>query len=147
LPKSAKLRPPAALSPFHRRAFALLWGGVFPPAARFGQTTMHRLYTYLCAIHALPSPVKTIKTTETLERFPEGENMIEEREILYTFNNGVQVLYKMESDTFQSDDICRECWISYDVVHDGGYAISPQKKQFYNRCQESFWLKMQADRD
>ncbi|EBD5983455.1 hypothetical protein QAA20_004128 [Salmonella enterica] len=108
---------------------------------------MHRLYTYLCAIHALPSSVKTVNKTETLERFSEGENMIEEREILYVFNNDVQILYRMESDTFQSDDVCRECWVSYDVVHDGGYAISPQKKQFYNRCQENFWLKMHAELD
>lgn len=108
---------------------------------------MHRLYTYLCAIHMLPSPVKTINETKTFERFSEGENMIEEREILYVFNNGVQVLYRMESDTFQADDVCRECWISYEVQHDGGYAISPQKKQFYNRCQERFWLKMQAETD
>jgi len=84
---------------------------------------------------------------ETLQQFPEGENMIEEREILYTFNNGVQILYRMESDTFQADHVCRECWVSYEVVHDGGYVISPQKKQFYNRCQERFWLKMQAELD
>ncbi|BEN31667.1 hypothetical protein [Serratia marcescens] len=106
---------------------------------------MHQLYSYLCAIHARPSPVKTVNKTETVERFQEGENMIEEREILYAFNNGVQVLYKRESDTFQSDDVCRECWVSYEVVHDGGYAISPKKKQFYNRCQEEFWLKMQSE--
>lgn len=108
---------------------------------------MHRLYTYLCAIHALSSTVKIVNVTETLQRFADGENMIEEREILYTFNNSVQILYRMESDTFQSDDVCRECWVSYDVVQDSGYVISPQKKQFYNRCQESFWLRMQAELD
>lgn len=108
---------------------------------------MHRLYTYICTIHALPSSVKTVNKTETLERFSEGENMIEERETLYVFNNDVQILYRMESDTFQSDDVCRECWVSYDVVYDGGYAVSPKKKHFYNRCQENFWLKMQAQLD
>lgn len=108
---------------------------------------MHQLYTYLCAIHAMPSSVKAVNKTETIDRFHEGENIIIEREILYTFNNGVQILYKIESDTFQSDDVCHECWISYDVVHDGGYAISPKKKRFYNRCQENFWLKMQTKFD
>ncbi|ELP5691542.1 hypothetical protein QTV06_004660 [Enterobacter ludwigii] len=108
---------------------------------------MHRLYTYLCAIHALPSSVNTVNKTETLKRFSEGENTIEECEILYVFNNDVQILYRMESEIFQSNDVCHECWVSYDVVHDGGYGISPQKKQFYNRCQENFWLKMQAQLD
>lgn len=61
---------------------------------------MHRLYTYLCAIHALPSSVKTVNKTETLKRFSEGENTIEECEILYVFNNDVQILYRMESETF-----------------------------------------------
>lgn len=108
---------------------------------------MHRLYTYLCAIHSLPSTVKTVNKTETIKRYPEGENLIEEREILYSFNNDVQILYSMESDIFQSDGVCQECWISYDVVNDGGYVISPQKKQFHNRCQENFWFKMQAESD
>ena len=132
-------------SPFHRQAFNLLLCYVFPLIARFGQIAMHRLYTYLCALNMLPSPVKTVNKTEILERFSEGENMIEERESFYLFNNGVQVLYRVESDTFQADDVCRECWISYEVMRNGGYDISPQKKQFYNRCQESFWLKMQAE--
>lgn len=106
---------------------------------------MHRLYTYLCGIHARSSQVRAINKTESVERFFDEENVIEEREILYEFSNGVTLLCKMESDSFQSDDLCRECWISYEVVHDGGHAISPRKKQFYNRCQEAFWMKMQEE--
>ena len=108
---------------------------------------MHRLYTYLCAIHSLPSTVKIVNKTETVRQYPEGDNVIEERELLYSFNNDVQILYSMESDNFQSDGVCQECWISYDVVNDGGYVISPPKKQFYNRCQERFWFKIQAEFD
>ncbi|EIZ2110762.1 hypothetical protein MOQ95_005502 [Salmonella enterica] len=106
---------------------------------------MLRLYTYICNIHELPSAVTIVNKTENIERIPDGEYVIDEREILYVFNNGVEIIHKMESDTFQSDDVCRECWISYEVVHDGGYAISPQKKQFYNRCQENFWMNMQKN--
>jgi hypothetical protein len=108
---------------------------------------MHRLYTYLCNIHALPSTVCTVKKTENIEESIDGNNIIEECETIYEFNNGVKILCKTESDTFQSDDICCECWISYEVVHDGGYLIHPLKKQFYNRCQETFWMKMQKHLD
>lgn len=46
----------------------------------------------------------------------------------------------------QSDDLRQECWISYEVIRDSGHAISPSKKQFCNRCQETFRMKMQASR-
>lgn len=108
---------------------------------------MLHLYTYLYAILSIPSPVIVVNKTEKFDRFSDGDNIIEECEIIYTFNNGVKVLYEMESDSFQSDNVCYECWISYEVIHDNGYVISPKKKMFYNSCQEKFWLKMQNGND
>jgi len=96
---------------------------------------MHQLYTYLCNIHSQPSMMHVVSKTESIERISDGGDVIEEHEIFYVFNNGVKILYKMEFDMFQPDDVCYECWISYEVVHDSGYAVSPQKKQFYNRSQ------------
>lgn len=116
-------------------------------STHYGLDYMNRLYTYLCNIHALPSTVCTVRKTENIEKSTDGDNLTEECETIYEFNNGVKILCKTESDTFQSDDICCECWISYEVVHDGGYLIHPLKKQFYNRCQEKFWMKMQKHLD
>ncbi|EME1464172.1 MULTISPECIES: hypothetical protein [Serratia] len=92
-----------------------------------------------------PSQMRVINKTENVERFFDEEKVIEEREILYQFSNGVIILCKMESDTFQADELCRECWISYEVVHGGCHAVPPRKKQLYNRCQEACWVKMQSE--
>lgn len=105
---------------------------------------MNRLYTYISAINSNNSLVRIINKIEKVQKKLDDEGVIEECEIIYEFDNSVKILYKMESDSFESDQDCQECWISYKVLNNGEYYISPAKKHFYNKCQEAFWIKMQS---
>ncbi|VTP88166.1 Uncharacterised protein [Proteus vulgaris] len=34
-------------------------------------------------------------------------------------------------------------WITWEIVESNNKIISPCRKEFFNLCQQSFWLKMQ----
>ena len=65
-------------------------------------------------------------------------------ELMFYFSNGVVLKYVNESGSIEEhEQLCAECWISYEVVFEpAGICISPIKKSFINQCQEAFWLKM-----
>ena len=44
----------------------------------------------------------------------------------------------------QDSASCPECWIDWQVIDAAGQEVNPMRKQFYNLCQQSFWLAMQA---
>lgn len=91
---------------------------------------------------------------------PKTESVIESKEWLVCFDNGVQLRKQVERDYELLDDlsssvanksqravnndmVCEECWISYQVVASPpDLHIYPQSKNFINECQEAFWLKM-----
>ncbi len=108
---------------------------------------MNRLSTYVLAIQSHHPLVYVVSYTEQRCVTINVDEFIEEKNIVYTFNNDVRVLYQTELDSFKVDpecQECQECWISYQVLDMGKQAISPKKKQFYNHCQEAFWIKMQS---
>lgn len=68
---------------------------------------------------------------------------VESTSALWRHESGVTLRQICEQEMLpDSDNVCPECWISWEVVEDNGKAIWPRKKQFYNVCQEAFWLAM-----
>ncbi|MCS6038871.1 hypothetical protein LNP20_09385 [Klebsiella pneumoniae subsp. pneumoniae] len=59
--------------------------------------------------------------------------------------SGVVIQRRYELEIAQQDGAsCPECWIDWQVIDAAGQEINPMRKQFYNLCQQSFWLAMQA---
>lgn len=60
--------------------------------------------------------------------------------------SGVVIQHRYELELPQQDAAsCPECWIEWQVIDSAGLVVQPMRKQFYNLCQQSFWLAMQAD--
>ena len=58
-------------------------------------------------------------------------------------DSGVVIRCTNELEATQHpNDVCPECWICWEVIDAAGQEIRPMKKNFYNVCQESFWLSM-----
>ncbi len=59
--------------------------------------------------------------------------------------SGVVIQRRYELEIAQQDSAsCPECWIDWQVIDAAGQEVNPMRKQFYNLCQQSFWLAMQA---
>lgn len=121
---------------------------------------MKNLFSYILALQEeVPGLVITqqdFREHKTQDR----ESLIESKEWLVCFDNGVQLRKQVERDydllddlsnsatnksnrTVNSDMVCEECWISYQIVASPpDLHIHPQSKNFINECQEAFWLKM-----
>ncbi|WP_323111939.1 hypothetical protein [Klebsiella quasipneumoniae] len=56
----------------------------------------------------------------------------------------IQHRYELELPQ-QDAASCPECWIDWLVIDSAGLEVKPMRKQFYNLCQQSFWLAMQAE--
>lgn len=104
---------------------------------------MHSLITYINSIHKQTTPVSIIDKSTKTNSYIDDEIEVNETETTYYFDNGVMIRHKTEQDNAPSDQLCEECWISYEVVEPGEQQISPLRKTFCNACQEAFWLKMQ----
>ncbi|SFN46766.1 hypothetical protein [Xenorhabdus japonica] len=104
------------------------------------------LLIYILAIKSLSSPVKIISKNEK-NNFLTDENLIlEDKEVVYMFDNGVSILYLEESekeDNESSEELCQEKWMSYKVLDSNGFLITPREKNFHNICQEKYWVKSQ----
>ena len=69
----------------------------------------------------------------------------QELENRYRFSDGVVIKQSIEHDLQPANtQACEECWITYEVLDGAGQHIQPQQKHFYNRCQQTFWLRMQV---
>ncbi|MDC0610389.1 hypothetical protein OAP63_06615 [Vibrio sp.] len=100
-----------------------------------------------CYVLSLQHPVSDLKLinleTENTRYFDDGV-WIESSSELATFSNGVVLRKQQEIDHEDNPEVvCDECWICYEVISAPDQLnITPKKKVFTNRCQESFWLKM-----
>ncbi|SXC97382.1 Uncharacterised protein [Klebsiella quasipneumoniae] len=56
----------------------------------------------------------------------------------------IQHRYELELPQ-QDAASCPECWIDWLVIDSAGLEVKPMRKQFYNLCQQTFWLAMQAE--
>lgn len=62
----------------------------------------------------------------------------------WTFSDGVIIRCIREDELFsKAANQCPECWINWTVVDDAGLPVSPEQKNFFNVCQQQFWLKKQ----
>lgn len=108
---------------------------------------MNNLFTYVSAIKSeLPNKL-IVKKNLSAESYEENGILTENSELIVTFKNGVTIKQSVEFDSNikVSDMTCAECWISYQVISEPeGVNISPKLKNFTNKCQESFWLKINA---
>lgn len=108
---------------------------------------MNNLFTYVSAIKSeLPNELIVEKILSE-ESYEDNGVLTENSELIVTFKNGVTVKQSVELDSNikVSDMTCAECWISYQVILEPeGVNISPKRKNFINKCQESFWLKINA---
>ncbi|WP_028112011.1 hypothetical protein [Ferrimonas kyonanensis] len=109
---------------------------------------MEQLSSYILAIGQCPSVVKLVRQQQQQRWHQEQDLQVCETEYRYWFDNGVELVHLEEQDLIPESeaamDSCPECWISYRVTETAGLAIRPLGKQFYNRCQQRHWLKMQV---
>lgn len=106
---------------------------------------MNNLFTYVSAMKEELDGLSIIERVHTQQTTEEDGLLIEHSELLVTFNNGVGVrkLTERELSDHDSDTVCEECWISYEVTEQPiTLNITPKKKHFTNQCQESFWLQI-----
>lgn len=105
---------------------------------------MNTLFTYIKAIHNQESAVSIISKTINKECYIDDGIEVDGQETTYFFDNGATIRHKIERDNVLSEQICEECWITYEVIDANRLSIRPRRKVFYNTCQESFWMKVQA---
>ncbi|MEQ1962354.1 hypothetical protein ABLB69_04090 [Xenorhabdus khoisanae] len=104
------------------------------------------LFSYILAIKSLSSPVKIISKNERVNFLTDENSIIEDKEIIYSFDNGVKIIYLEESEKLEDEypeQLCQEKWVSYKVLDSNGFTITPREKNFYNICQEKYWVKNQ----
>ena len=107
---------------------------------------MNSLYRYLHVIayqeqEGLPSVVKVSSADHSYEDAGTNVTCTASR---YEFSDGAIICCTEESDDDENDALCAEYWLTYRVLEHPEKVIEPATKQFTNRCQQAFWLKMQA---
>lgn len=87
------------------------------------------------------------ETNETLSTQSFLDNLTEITRTTHTwlFSDGVilKCTEEMEIEYYDNDDQCPEHWITWEIVESNNKPFSPCRKEFFNLCQQSFWLKMQ----
>lgn len=82
-----------------------------------------------------------------LEKTQQQDNLTQVMALIQTwlFNDGVIVkcTEEIEIEHYDNDAQCPEHWITWEIVESKSQLISPYKKEFFNLCQQRFWLKMQ----
>lgn len=63
----------------------------------------------------------------------------------WLFDDGVilKCTQEIEIEHYDSDAQCPEHWITWEIVESESKSITPCRKEFFNLCQQNFWLKMQ----
>ncbi|MCS5873582.1 hypothetical protein LN650_17190 [Klebsiella pneumoniae subsp. pneumoniae] len=98
----------------------------------------------------LASLVRDILRQRHVERLAQHREQDNEAEAEWEIarwrhRSGVVIQRRYELEIAQQDSAsCPECWIDWQVIDAAGREINPMRKQFYNLCQQSFWLAMQA---
>jgi len=109
---------------------------------------MNNLIMYVLAISNKDPDGIIVDQSRIEECYEEHGVLMESSELNVTFSNGVILkrIIELEQTNVETEMTCKECWISYEVVFEPTHVdIHPKKKQFINQCQESFWLKMNAN--
>lgn len=109
---------------------------------------MNNLITYILAFNDDdPTIIDRQIQQQTIE---ENETSIHYSDERVTFSNGAVIQKTTEFDETLDeldDSVCPECWINYEIItQPNNGKITPKKKIFTSRCQESFWLKLQKTR-
>ena len=69
---------------------------------------------------------------------------VESHYSLWRHDSGVTLRCIRENELVaETENVCPECWILWEIVDACGQTIRPLKKQFHNACQEAFWLQRQ----
>ncbi|MTC72196.1 hypothetical protein [Providencia sp. wls1914] len=63
----------------------------------------------------------------------------------WRFHDGVilQCTEEIELSIPDNDSQCPERWIIWQVIDPAEHPVLPIRKEFFNACQQAFWLKMQ----
>lgn len=63
----------------------------------------------------------------------------------WQFADGVVIscTEEIEIEQVDCDNQCPERWIIWQLVQENGLNVWPKRKEFFNICQQNFWLKMQ----
>ncbi|CAG9415127.1 hypothetical protein [Providencia alcalifaciens] len=63
----------------------------------------------------------------------------------WRFHDGVilQCTEEIELSIPDNDSQCPERWIIWQVIDFAERSVLPHRKEFFNACQQTFWLKMQ----
>lgn len=107
---------------------------------------MTRLAHYLMAMKtpAYDGSVTVVAREQYDRSYQDQEVHVIYVESLVRFNDGALIRCSEELDQVESEALCAECWLTYQVVEHPETPIEPAAKHFTNRCQQAFWLKMQA---
>lgn len=103
---------------------------------------MEQLATYIAAIHC-KAKAPAIADRNVEKTAWEDQGITVTKEVTdFRFDNGVVIRRTVEQDDLISDQVCAECWITYEVIAAGSVmaGISPARMVFPNACRESFWL-------
>ncbi|MCD9453116.1 hypothetical protein LVB00_04690 [Klebsiella pneumoniae] len=98
----------------------------------------------------LASLVRDILRQRHVERLAQHREQDNEAEAEWEIarwrhRRGVGIQRRYGREIAQQDSAsCPGCWIDWQVIDAAGQEINPMRKQFYNLCQQSFWLAMQA---
>lgn len=108
---------------------------------------MNQLFTYIEAISNSEGAVNVLSNSTTDLSYIDQGVRVNNIENMITFSDGVVIKHSVEFDEVKpSDEVCAECWITYEVIESIIGEITPMKKMFTNKCQESFWLRIQQHR-
>lgn len=79
------------------------------------------------------------------DKFLDNLTEITQKAQTWLFHDGVilKCTEEIEIEHYDNDAQCPEHWITWEIVESNNKPISPCRKEFFNLCQQSFWLKMQ----
>lgn len=104
------------------------------------------LAAYARALDGPESGMFVEEKTVHCHRYQDNGVNVDVCEEICRFCDGVVLRRTMEIDdvcaALESEGVCAECWISYDVLDNAGIDVQPKRKVFSNTCQARFWLRM-----
>lgn len=104
---------------------------------------MDKLSTYVAVIHGQAGPRRIVHQAEERTAWLDQGVEVTRAVTDYRFDNGVEIRRTVEQDDFPCEQVCAECWITYEVTGQaaGQPAVSPARQVFANACREAFWLR------
>lgn len=104
------------------------------------------LVTYARALDKPTGEIYVEKKATRRDSYQDSGVNVDVCEETYQFCDGVVLRRLVEIDdvcaALESEGVCAECWISYDVLDSAEIDVQPKRKVFSNTCQARFWLKM-----